>query len=179
MSPETAERQNRRERTMAVEELKVAVGMGLHLQLFVDAIVESLKRGAELAGVQKDYVDNIARIRTLATRCRQAVPDHHPWCLIFDSFVVEADDVQETLFNVPVMSHIHALRRIASTYNRCVGVTYWHDFLLGGTEKQMMKIVKTTPLSPGNVQRDLNELLDTIRRQVNYANSVRAHLAGW
>lgn len=163
---------------MAVQELKVDVGMGLHLQLFVDAVVDSLKRNVELAGVQKDYVDNIARIRTLASKCRQAIPDHHPWRLIFDSFVAEADDVQKTLFNVPVMSHIRALRRIASTHNRCVGVTYWHDFMLGGTEKQMMNIVRTTPLSPESLQRDLNELLETIRRQVNYANSVRAHLAG-
>ena len=59
---------------MDTERLRVKVGMGLHLQLFIDATVDNLKRGEELDGLCEEYVSNLSLIKRLAQECISRLP---------------------------------------------------------------------------------------------------------
>jgi len=156
--------------------LKVNVGMGVHLQLFVDATVAALKSGGEVTGLHREYVENISRIQSLAQECLDQLSADDPWRLVFETLADDAEELHQTLFKVPVLSHMHTLQRIADVYNRCIGVSRWHDFMLGGVEKQIVNIVKTCPLKP-EIEARYQQVLLAVKRQVDYANGVRASRA--
>jgi len=160
---------------MDTERLQVKVGMGLHLQLFIDATVDILKRGEELDGLCEEYVSNLSLIKRLAQECIPRLQSGDPWRYVFEIIEKQVIEVYDTMFQVPVLNHTHALEFLASTYNRCKGIKYWHDFLLGdGIEKRIIRTVDMEPLSDPEIRSKLNELLAAIRRQVEYANNVKA-----
>ena len=159
---------------MDTERLRVKVGMGLHLQLFIDATVDKLKRGDELDGLCEDYVSNLSLIKRLTEECSSRLQSSDPWRYVFEIIEKQVTEVYDTMFQVPVLNHTHALEFLASTYNRCKGIKYWYDFLLGdGIEKRIMRTVDK-PLSDPEMKSKLNDLLTAIRRQVEYANNVKA-----
>lgn len=164
---------------MDAKRLKVKVGMGLHLQLFIDATVDKLKRGEELDGLCEAYVSNLTLIKRPAQECISRLQSSDPWRYVFEIIEKQVIEVYDTMFQVPVLNHTHALEFLASTYNRCKGIKYWHDIALGdGIEKRIIRAVDKEPLSDPEIRYRLNELLEAIRRQVEYANNVKARFKG-
>ena len=149
--------------------------MGLHLQLFIDATVDKLKRGEDLQGMHEEYVSNILLIQRLAHECFSSLPSNDPWRYVFEIIGKQIDDVNESMFQVPVLNHTHTLEFLATTYNRCKGIKYWHDFLLGdGIEKRIIRTVDKEPFRDPELRSKLYTLLEVIKRQIEYANNIKA-----
>ena len=154
--------------------MRVKVGMGVQLQLFIGTTVDTRKHGEERDGLCKEYISNLSLIKTLAQECASRLQSSDPWLYVFEIIEKQVTEVYDTMFQVPVLNHTHALEILAGTYNRCNGIKYWHDFLLGdGIEKRIMRTVDK-PLSDDEIRSKLNELLIAIRKQVEYANNVKA-----
>jgi len=164
---------------MHAERLKVSVGLGTHLQLFIDATIEKLQRHEPLSGIQKDYVENINLMQRLVRECAERLSPNDPWQCVFERLDREVKNLYDTMFLVPVLEHIHALESIAYIHDRCTGVPRWYDFLLGdgeGGDKEIMQTVKNEPLRGDTVRDKFRMLIVAIERQVEYANTVKAYL---